>query len=130
MGRAQRRQILTALGFVMLLGIAVYFMLWNIDYRNSSRDAELLRTQFDLANREAMDESAEWRRRYDAEVDNAGRCSKELNELRSSVGESGEVSRNLKKKMELLQKENMDLLERVELLKQELEAEKLRCSVQ
>ncbi|XP_073272055.1 uncharacterized protein [Primulina huaijiensis] len=130
MGRAQRRQILKTLGFVMLLGIAVYFMLWTVDYRDSSRDTELLRRQFDLANREAMDESAEWRRRYDAEVVKAGSCSKKLNELQSSVGESGEVSRTLKKKMEFLQKENMDLLDRVELMKQELEAEKLRCSVQ
>ncbi|XP_073042144.1 uncharacterized protein [Primulina eburnea] len=130
MGRAQRRQILKTLGFVMLLGIAVYFMLWTVDYRNSSRDTELLRRQFDLANREAMDESAEWRRRYDAEVEKAGRCSKKLNELQRSNGESGEVSRTLKEKMEFLQKENMDLLERVELMKQELEAEKLRCSVQ
>ncbi|XP_073139892.1 uncharacterized protein [Henckelia pumila] len=130
MGRAQRRQILKILGFVMLLGIAVYFMLWTVDYRNSSSDTELLRRQFDLANREAMDESADWRRRYDAEVEKAGRCFKKLSELQGSVGESGEVSRTLKKKMEFLQKENMDLLERVELMKQELEAEKLRCSVQ
>lgn len=43
MGRAQRRQILKTLGFVMLLGIAVYFMLWTVDYRNSSSDAELMR---------------------------------------------------------------------------------------
>lgn len=28
-----------------------------------------------------MDESAEWRRRYDAEVEKAGRCSKKLNEV-------------------------------------------------
>lgn len=114
----------------MLLGTFVYFMLWTIDYRNSSPDAELLRRQFDLASREAMDESADWRRRYDAEVEKAGRCSKNLNQLQNSVGESGEASRSLNKKLELLQKENMDLLERVELLKQELEAEKLRCSGQ
>ncbi|XP_061369965.1 uncharacterized protein LOC133312734 [Gastrolobium bilobum] len=39
---------------------AVYFRLWAIDYNISSYNTELLRRQFDIANREAMDESAEW----------------------------------------------------------------------
>ncbi|XP_052172061.1 uncharacterized protein LOC127787982 isoform X3 [Diospyros lotus] len=102
--RGGRRQILIGLGVVMLLGIAISFRLWSIDYRISSGEAELLRRQFDLANREAMDESAEWRLRYDKEAENSSRCSKELIE------------------------ENMGLLERLESLKQQLEAEKLKCN--
>ncbi|KAL6534175.1 hypothetical protein OROHE_013100 [Orobanche hederae] len=81
MGRAKRRQLLIALGIVMLIGIAVYLRLWTIDYRISSNDTELLRRQFDFASREAMDESAEWRRRYDGEFDKASKCFSELEEL-------------------------------------------------
>ncbi|KAL6574852.1 hypothetical protein OROMI_012137 [Orobanche minor] len=80
MGRAKRRQLLIALGIVMLIGIAVYLRLWTIDYRISSNDTELLRRQFDFASREAMDESAEWRRRYDGEFDKASKCFSELEE--------------------------------------------------
>lgn len=36
------------------------------------------RRQFDLANREAMDESAEWRLKYDEEVERATKCLTEL----------------------------------------------------
>ncbi|KAK6147005.1 hypothetical protein DH2020_017917 [Rehmannia glutinosa] len=129
MGRTKRRQILIALGLVMFMGIAVYLRLWTIDYRISSNDSELLRREFDLANREAMDESAEWRRRYDLEAEKAAKCSRELEEIKKSRGATTKVSAVLNRNMEMLQKENMDLLERVESLKQELEAEKLKCSM-
>lgn len=36
------------------------------------------RMQFDLANREAMDESAEWRLKYDREVERGNKCASEL----------------------------------------------------
>lgn len=39
------------------------------------------RKQFDLANREAMDESAYWRSRYDEEVKKVSNCQKELLEV-------------------------------------------------
>lgn len=39
------------------------------------------RRQFDLASREAMDESAEWRRRFDLELEKAAKCSRELEEV-------------------------------------------------
>ncbi|KAL8040444.1 hypothetical protein ABFX02_10G098000 [Erythranthe guttata] len=133
MGRTKRRQIfLFLLGLVMLMGIGVYLRLWTIDYRISSSDSELLRKQFDLASREAMDESAEWRMRYDSESDKAAKCYRELEEIKKSKshGETAEVeiSTGQNRKIEMLQKENMDLLERVESLKQELETKKLKCS--
>ncbi|KAK9290241.1 hypothetical protein L1049_008408 [Liquidambar formosana] len=122
-----RRPILVGLALVMLLGFAVYFRLWTIDYRISSDEAELLRRQFDLANREAMDESAEWRLKFDEELERATKCVKELIEIKGS-SEKVEDAASIKKKLEMLQKENMALLDRVESLKQELEAEKLKCS--
>ncbi|KAL1549425.1 hypothetical protein AAHA92_17531 [Salvia divinorum] len=129
MGRAQRRHIFIALGFLLLLGIAIHFRLWAIHRRISSNDSQLLRRQFDLANREAMDESAEWRRRFDLEFDKAAKCSTEMDQIKKSTGEKAKASAVLNKKIEMLQKENVDLLERVESLKQELESEKLKCSL-
>ncbi|KAH0873097.1 hypothetical protein HID58_070459 [Brassica napus] len=58
---------------------------------------------FDLANREAMDESAEWRRMFDCEAEKASKCNSEL------------------------ALENAALLSKIETLKQELEASRLKC---
>lgn len=41
----------------------------------------MCRRQFDLAHREAMDESAEWRSRFDEERARASQCMKELTEV-------------------------------------------------
>ena len=73
-----RSPILVGLVLVMVLGCAIYFRLWTIDYTISSDETEILRRQFDLANREAMDESAEWRLKYDEEVERATKCLNEL----------------------------------------------------
>nr|KJB36597.1 hypothetical protein B456_006G166500 [Gossypium raimondii] len=104
----RERRIFVGLAVAMFLGITVYFRLWMIDYSVSSHDTELLRRQFDLANKEAMDESAEWRLRFDEEADK-------------------EDSISFNNKLALLQKENAALLERVETLKNKLEDEKMRC---
>ncbi|XP_059646879.1 uncharacterized protein LOC132293418 [Cornus florida] len=127
--RGRQRTIYLGLAFVMILGIAVYFRLWAIDYRISVDEAESLRRQFDLASKEAMDESASWRLRYDGEAERASKCDKELIQIKESLVEKAEDAANINKKLEMLQKENMGLLERVEYLKQELEAEKLKCNM-
>ncbi|MBA0721969.1 hypothetical protein Golax_009463 [Gossypium laxum] len=127
MVRRGRRRILVGLAVAMFLGIAVYFRLWAIHYSISSDDAELLRRrQFDLANKEAMDESAEWRLRFDEEADKASKCAKELDEIKESIGKKGD-STGFEEKLMLLQKENAALLKQVETLKNELVAEKRRC---
>ncbi|KAH0901904.1 hypothetical protein HID58_041407 [Brassica napus] len=56
-----------------------------------------------LATREAMDESAEWRRMFDCEAEKASNCNSEL------------------------ALENAALLTKIETLKQELEASRLKC---
>ncbi|XAR69094.1 hypothetical protein NMG60_11000562 [Bertholletia excelsa] len=127
MRRQARRSVLIGLALVMVLGIAVYFRLWIIDYRISSDDPELLRKQFDLANREAMEESAEWRLKYDEEVERSSKCAEELTKLRQSL-EKVEDAASINTKLEMLQKENIGLLEQVESLKQELEMQKLKCN--
>ncbi|KAF4403487.1 hypothetical protein G4B88_008133 [Cannabis sativa] len=126
-GRWRRNEIVLGLAVVIILGTAVYFRLWSIDYSASSFDADLLRRQFDLANREALDESAEWRARYDEEAVKTAQCFSELKQVKESSKKDDHDTGNTIQKLELLQKENMALLERVEALKQELETEKLRC---
>ncbi|XP_048138927.1 uncharacterized protein LOC115749794 isoform X2 [Rhodamnia argentea] len=98
-----RRPVVLGLVVAMALGVAVYLRLWTIDYSVSAGDTELLRKEFDLAHREAMDESAEWRRKYDEELERANKCEAELRE------------------------EKLALLNQVEALKRELEVEKLKC---
>ncbi|XP_022744134.1 uncharacterized protein LOC111295048 [Durio zibethinus] len=122
----ERRRILVGLAVAMFLGMAVYFRLWTIANFVSSDDAELLRRQFDLANKEAMDESAEWRLRFDEEADKASKCAKELEEIKDST-EKKEDSTSFNEKLASLQKENAALLVQVETLKNELDAEKRRC---
>ncbi|GMI80010.1 hypothetical protein like AT2G37195 [Hibiscus trionum] len=126
MVRRGRSRILVGLAVAMFLGIAVYFRLWAIQYSISSDDADLIRRQFDLANEEAMDESAEWRLRFDKEAEKASKCAKELEEIKESIV-TKEDSTSFDKRLKMLQKENAALREQVEMLKNELEAEKRRC---
>lgn len=125
----KRKSTLVGLAFLMFMGIAVYFRLWAIDYNISIDDSELLRRQFDIANREAMDESAEWRLKYDKEVDRMNRCLKELQVFQNSSQISKDAS-GINHKFAILKKENAILLERVETLKRQLEEEKLKCNSQ
>uniref|UniRef100_A0A2P2LCC8 Uncharacterized protein n=1 Tax=Rhizophora mucronata TaxID=61149 RepID=A0A2P2LCC8_RHIMU len=119
----ERKKILMGLVVAMFLGIAVYFRLWTIDYAISSDDTELIRRQFDLANREALDESAEWRMKYDEEAERAAKCDRELIKLKQRVEDAASVDQQLV----MLQKENMALVERMEAIKKELAAAKLKC---
>ncbi|XP_023005818.1 uncharacterized protein LOC111498710 [Cucurbita maxima] len=128
MGRNQK-QILVGLAAAMVLGLVVYMRLWIIDYSMSTDEAELLRRQFDLANREAMDESAEWRRMYDHELDRANSCNSELNKLKESFEKVGDVAR-INQKLTNLQEENAALRKEVDALQPRLEAEKSRCGSQ
>ncbi|XP_038903114.1 uncharacterized protein LOC120089790 [Benincasa hispida] len=124
-----RKRILIGLTVAMFLGLVVYMKLWTIDYSMSSDEAELLRRQFDLANREAMDESAEWRRMYDRELDRANRCNIDLNKLKESFEKVGDAAR-INQKLTKMQEENFALRTQVDALQRRLEAEKLRCGSQ
>ncbi|KAF8006358.1 hypothetical protein BT93_K0604 [Corymbia citriodora subsp. variegata] len=122
-----RRPVVLGLAVAMALGVAVYLRLWTIDYSVSAGDAELLRKQFDLANREAMDESAEWRWKYDEELERANKCEAELRELKESFSNKAGDSAIGNSKLVMLQKEKLALLKQVEAVKHELEVEKLKC---
>ncbi|GKV12206.1 hypothetical protein SLEP1_g23385 [Rubroshorea leprosula] len=122
----ERRRILVGLAVAMVFGFAVYLRLWTIDYTISSNEAELIRREFEIANREAIDESAEWRLRYDMEAETAKKCANELEEVKGSIGKV-EASTDFSRKLEVLEKENEALQKQVETLKQELESVKLKC---
>ncbi|KAJ4704893.1 Acyl-CoA-binding domain protein [Melia azedarach] len=122
-----RKPIVVALMVAMVMGIAIYLRLWTIDYTVSSVDTELIRRQFDIANRDAMDEAAEWRRKYDEEFERATKCAVELAEARDSLGKKVDRASNIKQKLAMLQQENAALLERVKVLNQQLESQKLKC---
>ncbi|KAI4300276.1 hypothetical protein L6164_033673 [Bauhinia variegata] len=126
---ARRPSLIAGLAFLMLMGIAVYFRLWAIDYNISSDDTDLLRQRFDLANKEAMDESAEWRLMYDKEVDKATKCLEELKAIKESSPKIEEAS-VANHKLAMLQKENAILVEKVETLKRELESERFKWNSQ
>ncbi|KAL0844431.1 hypothetical protein Bca101_017677 [Brassica carinata] len=125
-GGSERKTILVGLALALVLGVAVYLRLWTIDYTLSSDDTERLRRQFDLANREAMDESAEWRRMFDSEAQKASKCNTELALIKESSSGNGNTF-TLNQKLESLHKENAALLSEIETLKQELEASRLKC---
>ncbi|CAN1135502.1 hypothetical protein LINPERHAP2_LOCUS8884 [Linum perenne] len=123
MAGGERKKILVGLVAAMLLGTAVYFRLWTIDYAISSDETDLIRRQFDLANREAMDESAEWRMKYDEEAERSAKCDKEMIEMKQKVDDAASVNQQLL----MLQKENMALIGRMEALKRELVVAKSKC---
>nr|VDC89360.1 unnamed protein product [Brassica oleracea] len=125
-GGSERKTILVGLVLALVLGVAVYLRLWTIDYTLSSDDTERLRRQFDLANREAVDESAEWRRMFDSEAEKASKCNSELALMKESSGNGNAFTLNQKLES-LLHKDNAALLGEIETLKQELEASRLKC---
>ncbi|XP_073103071.1 uncharacterized protein [Elaeis guineensis] len=102
---ARRRTLLLGFVVALFLGVAIYFRLWAIDNESfSTDDREVLRKQFERANLEAMDESAEWRMKYDREVEKSRLVQDEL------------------------LKENMSLQKQVESLKQQIGAKEQHCN--
>ncbi|XP_077229132.1 acyl-CoA-binding domain protein isoform X2 [Tasmannia lanceolata] len=112
---------------IMLLGMAIYLRLWAIDSTFSKEDNEMIR-QFDLANREAMEEAADWRLKYDEEVERGAYRLKELMEVKEALEQKTEEAASISGRLAMLEKENLILLERVESMTKELENEKLNCS--
>ncbi|KAL9235916.1 hypothetical protein vseg_010640 [Gypsophila vaccaria] len=125
-----RRHLLVGLAISMVLGTAVYFRLWVIDYNISSADSDILRRQFDLAHREAVDESAEWRLRFDQERERSAKCINELTKVKELLDKNKKDTPTNDDRMQRLQKENKELLERLASLKRELETVKLKCVAQ
>ncbi|KAG6512499.1 uncharacterized protein LOC121976746 [Zingiber officinale] len=118
----QRRAILVGFAVALFFGVSVYARLWAIDRReddasSSVENLDSLRRQFERANLEAMDESAEWRMKYDEEVERNRQIQDELLKVKTSL--SGAIRRS-----ETLQKEKVSLQKQIESMKQQ----KLHCN--
>ncbi|RWV96357.1 hypothetical protein GW17_00040946 [Ensete ventricosum] len=103
----RRRMMLLGFVLALLAGIGIYLRIWSIDSNNFSAggDRNALRyeslvsssssaclsgltsfgREFERANMEAMDESAEWRMRYDVEVDRSRQIQDELLKVKASL---------------------------------------------
>ncbi|XP_008805187.1 uncharacterized protein LOC120108500 [Phoenix dactylifera] len=119
---ARRRTLLLGFVVALFLGVAIYFRLWAIDNESfSADDREVLRKQFERANLEAMDESAEWRMKYDGEVEKCRLFQDELLKVKASLTSAT-------KRLAMLQKENMSLQKQLESLKQQIGAKEQHCN--
>ncbi|KAK9168815.1 hypothetical protein Syun_000955 [Stephania yunnanensis] len=128
MARVMARPIWFGLAMVLLFGFFTYMRLWSIHSDFSHADTDLIRKQFDLANREAMDESAEWRFKYDEVVERAAKCVKDLIQAKEALDKKVEDFDRISEEMADLEKEKSELLDQVKILMEELESEKSRCS--
>ncbi|KAG2654774.1 uncharacterized protein LOC120657543 [Panicum virgatum] len=115
-GRRQERQaLMVAFALALLMGTTVYFRIWarqSSDPSFTVDDREELRRQFEQANLEAMDESAEWRMKYDKEFEKNRQLQDELSKVKASL--TGTARR-----LELLQKDNEMWKRQTESLKQQ-----------
>uniref|UniRef100_A0ACD5YV40 Uncharacterized protein n=1 Tax=Avena sativa TaxID=4498 RepID=A0ACD5YV40_AVESA len=115
--RQERRVLMVAFAVALLMGTAVYFRIWarqSEDPSFTADDREELRRQFEHANLEAMDESAEWRMKYDTEFGKSRQLEDELLKAKNSLSASA-------KRFESLQKDN-------EMLKKQIKSMKLQCN--
>lgn len=108
-GRRQERQALVvAFAVALLMGTAVYFRIWarqSDDPSFTADDREELRRQFEHANLEAMDESAEWRMKYDTEFGKNRQLQDELVKVKASLSSSTNRFDSLRKDNEMLKKQ-------------------------
>uniref|UniRef100_A0A0E0K6J3 Uncharacterized protein n=1 Tax=Oryza punctata TaxID=4537 RepID=A0A0E0K6J3_ORYPU len=120
-GRKQERQaLMVAFAVALLMGTAVYFRIWarqSTDPSFTVDDREELRRQFERANLEAMDESAEWRMKYDTEFAKNKQLQDELLKAKASLSA-------LTKRLDIWKKDNEVLKRQIEIMKQ-----KCNCTV-
>ncbi|XP_031484208.1 uncharacterized protein LOC116253512 isoform X1 [Nymphaea colorata] len=114
---------------MMVIGCTVYLKLWSVSSYISLRDAEIMRSQFERAQNEALDESAEWRMKYDEEVQRSGKYLQELVRVREELEKKIEETEKSKSDLAVLQKEKQSLHKRTESLLHELQSVKMKCHI-
>ncbi|KAJ3691484.1 hypothetical protein LUZ61_020648 [Rhynchospora tenuis] len=107
----RRQTVMVGFAVALLLGVGVYLRIWSIDSSFTADDREILRQQFERANLEAMDESAEWRMKYDGEVERSRQFQEELLKVKASLAASTKRVSDMQKKYIALQKEMESLKE-------------------
>ncbi|TVU01182.1 hypothetical protein EJB05_19301 [Eragrostis curvula] len=89
--RQERKALMVAFAVALLMGTVVYFRIWarqSSDPSFTADDREELRRQFERANLEAMDESAEWRMKYDTELGKNRQLQDELSKVKALWADS------------------------------------------
>ncbi|KAF3341189.1 hypothetical protein FCM35_KLT10033 [Carex littledalei] len=107
----RRQTLMVGFAVAMLMGVAVYLRIWSIDSSFTADDREILRQQFERASLEAMDESAEWRMKYDGEVERSRQLQDELLKVKASLASSTRRVALMQKEYVTLQKEMESLRE-------------------
>lgn len=113
---------------MMVIGTIVYLRLWTVQGDLDLTDTRIDRIIFEQAQSEALDEAAEWRKKYDEEVENSSESMQKLLEVTQSVEKKNQRLENLETRLRELQKENHGLLRDVAKLKQQVEDQKLKCA--
>jgi len=112
---------------MMVIGTIIYLRLWTVQGDLDLTDTRIDRIIFEQAQSEALDEAAEWRKKYDEEVENSSESMQKLLEVTQSVEKKNQRLENLETRLRELQKENHGLLRDVAKLKQQVEDQKLKC---
>jgi predicted nuclease with TOPRIM domain len=113
---------------MMVIGTIIYLRLWTVQGDLDLTDTRIDRIIFEQAQSEALDEAAEWRKKYDEEVENSSESMQKLLEVTQSVEKKNQRLENLETRLRELQKENHGLLRDVAKLKQQVEDQKLKCA--
>jgi len=112
---------------MMVIGTIIYLRLWNVQADLDVTDTRIDRIIFEQAQSEALDEAAEWRKKYDEEVENSSDHVQKLIEVTQTLEKKNQRLENLETRLRELQKENHGLLKDVAKLKQEVKDQKLKC---
>ncbi|XP_078441938.1 acyl-CoA-binding domain protein [Wolffia australiana] len=99
---AFRRRQSAVLGMLLFCVSLLYLRLWILDYSFSAQDRESLRKEFHRASTEAIDESAQWRRKYDGEAQRARQSAARLLQANEDLA-------NATRTLAMLQQENESL---------------------
>ncbi|GLJ53098.1 hypothetical protein SUGI_1131470 [Cryptomeria japonica] len=84
---------LSTTGFLLLLsmmgmGVIIYLRLWNVESDlHLEEDTRVDRIVFEQAQSEALDEAAEWRKKYDEEAEKSSEQQQKLVEGLSVFGD-------------------------------------------
>eukprot|EP00252_Welwitschia_mirabilis_P004252 TRINITY_DN14536_c0_g1_i3.p1 TRINITY_DN14536_c0_g1~~TRINITY_DN14536_c0_g1_i3.p1 ORF type:complete len:156 (+),score=22.23 TRINITY_DN14536_c0_g1_i3:177-644(+) len=136
------------LTFMTVIAFIVYIRMWSVESDLDLNNDKVDRMVFEQVQSEALDEAAEWRKKYDEEAEKSGKYAERIAEglvvfffvfelaIRScaTLSKVNRVLANKNQQLETLnthvediQKENQELLKEVERLKQELRYQKLKC---
>eukprot|EP00252_Welwitschia_mirabilis_P004251 TRINITY_DN14536_c0_g1_i2.p1 TRINITY_DN14536_c0_g1~~TRINITY_DN14536_c0_g1_i2.p1 ORF type:complete len:135 (+),score=17.84 TRINITY_DN14536_c0_g1_i2:177-581(+) len=115
------------LTFMTVIAFIVYIRMWSVESDLDLNNDKVDRMVFEQVQSEALDEAAEWRKKYDEEAEKSGKYAERIAEVNRVLANKNQQLETLNTHVEDIQKENQELLKEVERLKQELRYQKLKC---